>query len=134
MRIGRHHIREICIYTTLTLGGLVVDLGVANLLIYLLACPLVISGICGLLAGTITNYFIHLKITFKKHHLEASWKGFGKYLQTCLVGAAVRIGCLGLFSLFSSLSPQISLIIATGLSFTVNYVLSRFYVFQPHGK
>ena len=130
MRINHNHVREVSIYTILTLGGLIVDLGVANFLIYLLSYPLLISGICGLLVGTITNYFIHLKITFKKNQLTASWKGFGKYLQTCLIGAFVRVGCLALFNSFSGTSPLISLIVATGLSFGVNYMLSRFYVFR----
>jgi putative flippase GtrA len=134
MRIIRSHMREIFIYTAMTLGGLVVDLGVANLFAYLFAWPLVISGIFGLIAGTITNYFIHLNITFKSRNLNHSWKGFWKYVQTCLLGAGVRVGILGLFSLFSNIAPLVALIIATGLSFTVNYLLSRFYVFQSPDK
>lgn len=132
MGLNRTHVKELCVYTVLTLGGLVVDLGVANILVYLFAFPLVLSGIFGLLAGTVTNYFIHLKVTFKDRNLTASWKGFWKYLQTCLVGAAVRVAILSVFSLFTSVAPMIALIIATGLSFAVNYILSRFYVFKPH--
>lgn len=134
MRITSDHIKEICVYTVLTLGGLVVDLGVANLLVYFFAWPLVLSGIFGLIAGTITNYFIHLNITFKKRNLTRSWKGFWKYVQTCLLGAGVRVAILGLFSLFPDIAPLIALIIATGISFTVNYLLSRFFVFQSSDK
>lgn len=132
MGITRTHVKEILLYTALTLGGLIVDLGMANMLVYLFAIPLVVSGAFGLLVGTITNYFIHLKITFKDHGLPASWTGFAKYLQTCLIGAAVRIGALMIFSLFSAIESITSLIIATGISFSVNYLLSKFYVFRPH--
>lgn len=134
MRLTRDHLKEISVYTVLTLGGMAVDLGLANLLIYFFAVKLVIAGICGLIAGTITNYFIHLHITFKNRNLTPSWKGFGKYAQTCLVGAGVRIAALTLFSHFAEIPPIIALIIATGLSFTVNYILSRFYVFRSPDK
>lgn len=132
MPIKRHHIKEICIYTFLTFGGLLVDLGVSTLLVYLLALPLVLSGAFGLLAGAITNYFIHLNVTFKDRNLKPTWKAFFKYLQTCLIGAGIRLMALTFLSLFSGFSSFTSLIIATSISFTVNYLLSRFYVFRPH--
>lgn len=133
MRITRAHITEISIYTALTLAGVAIDLGVANALVYLLAWPLIVAGIFGLIAGTITNYFIHLKVTFKNRNLTSSWKSFGKYVQTCLIGASVRLGALAILG-FSLLSPLTCLIIATALSFSVNYALSRFYTFKPSNK
>ncbi len=124
------HVREIIIYTAMTFGGLFIDMGLSNLLVYVLHFPLLMAGACGLLAGAITNYFIHLKITFKHRNLSVSWHGLFKYLQTCAVGAAVRLILLTLLGWFSSFPSVISLTIATGLSFVVNYILSRFYVFQ----
>ncbi len=132
MPLNTTHVREILLYTILTLGGVIIDLGVANFLVYMMQCPLVLAGIFGLLAGTITNYFIHTNITFKNQNLAVSWRGFWKYVQTCLIGAGVRVGALALFNFFSSITPIISLVIATGLSFSVNYLLSRYYVFRPH--
>ena len=122
--------KEIVIYTIFTLCGLAVDFGLANLLVYFASLPLIVAGTCGLIAGTITNYFVHLKVTFRHKALSVSWTGFWKYVQTCLAGAAVRIVVLAVCSLFPSLAPFYALVIATGLSFITNYLLARFYAFR----
>jgi len=130
MRITPQHLKELSVYTVLTLGGVLVDLGTANLLVYALSIPLLISGACGLITGTITNYFIHLNITFKTKNIKSSWKFFFKYVQTCLLGAGVRLIILAILGLFSNFPSFYALIIATGASFAVNFILSKFFVFK----
>lgn len=126
----RLYAKDLLLYTGLTLGGLLVDLTVANTLIYLFSFHVMVGGAFGLLAGAITNYFIHITITFRHRFLSPSWKNFFKYLQTCLFGAGCRLFLLALFAAFSDLPSYLSLILATGLSFLVNYLLAKFYVFK----
>lgn len=130
LNIQPHHIKEIAYYTFLTFGGLIIDFGIANLSAYWLGIPLIIAGAIGLIAGTITNYFIHLNITFRARNIKASWSNFIKYVKTCLAGAATRLILLALFASLTNFSDFFSLLCATGCSFLVNYLLSRFYVFK----
>lgn len=130
MAISPAHLKEIVVYTGMTFAGLSVDMGLSILLVYGAGLPLLVSGICGLLAGAVTNYFIHLKVTFKHRALPASWSGLFKYLQTCAVGAIIRVVILAILGWFSNIPSLVSLGIATAFSFAANYILSRFYVFR----
>lgn len=132
MKITLAHIKEVTIYTAMTFGGLIVDMGTSTAFVYLFGWPLLVAGACGLLTGAVTNYFIHLKVTFKHRQLTASWQGLFRYLQTCLIGAVIRLAALTMLGWLTSLSSLFCIIIATGLSFAANYILSRFYVFRPN--
>ncbi|MBL8641689.1 MAG: GtrA family protein [Alphaproteobacteria bacterium] len=127
---ANEYLKSVSIYIAVTFGALFMDFGVANLFVYVFNFPLVISGAFGLFAGTITNYFIHLHITFKDRLLSASWNGLWKYIKTCLIGAGIRVFILAILAIFSNMASITSLIIATGVSLTINYLLSRFYVFR----
>jgi len=133
MRILQPNYLEILKYGSLTFGGLAIDIATSILLVYFVHFPIIVAGAFGLLMGAAANYFIHLKITFKDRLLATSWKGYFKYLQTCMIGAAFRLFTLGILSLFTNFSSFLSIIIAIGLSFIVNYLLSKYYVFKPLG-
>lgn len=124
------NIKTVIRYTTPTIAPLIADIGISNLLAYALNLPLLIAGVGGLLATAITNYFFFLKVTFKDRALSASWNSLIKYLKTYLIAIVTRILALTALGWFSGFSSFVSLLIATGLSFGVNYALSRFYVFR----
>jgi putative flippase GtrA len=134
MRLNKQLIREFTAYTSVTAIGMALDLGVAFMLINLFSVSAVAAGTAGLIIGTIVNYLAHTKVTFAQEHLKPSWLGLFKYAQTCAVGAITRIAVLFILTALSSLNENLVLIIAVGASFSVNYLLSRHYVFRNHQK
>lgn len=120
---------EVLKYAALNSVGLLIDIIVSMSLVYLFHLSLVIAGFFGLLTVSVTNYFFHLKVTFRSLNLKPSWKGQFKYMQSCAAGAIARLLTLGFFSLFPLFPEYISILIAIGVSFIVNYLLSKHYVF-----
>lgn len=133
MKMNLFHIvppRKIAHYFFFAFGGLLLDITVSNILVYGAGFPLILAGLCGLLAAALAAYFTTLTITFREKGLVASWISFYKYLQTFFVGIGVRMLSLALLGWLTSLPSFLSFLLAIGLSMGVMRLLSRFYVFR----
>jgi len=109
-------------------AGLCVDLGTAWTLRTAFRLSLPLAAFLGFCAGAAFNYLLHERWTFGTR--AASARRGSLYLLALLATVATRVGAVALLE--RSALPDIAvLILATGVSFVVNYLLSRHLVFRP---
>lgn len=114
--------------------GLGLDLSVAWALATFAGVPLPAAAFCGFAAGAVLNYGLHEVWTFASKDRKPSAKRGGLYLLT--LGAVVGVRVATVAALEATLFPAkdqalIVLVLATGVSFVVNYLLSKYVVFRP---
>lgn len=107
-------------------AGLGVDLGTAWLLRPFMPLPL--AAFFGFCVGAAFNYLLHERWTFGTR--AASAKRGSLYLLALLATLGTRVGSVAILDR-TALPDLAVLILATGVSFVVNYLLSRFLVFRP---
>ncbi len=118
-------------------GGLIVDISVAWLLIDRSDFADIPAAALGLFAGMIFNYFLHLKWTFREVQRRPSLKHFVRFAVGVAVTLVVRAGVLMVIQAAnwqSLLAPPVRLGIAAALSFFLSYAISRYLVFGPAGE
>ena len=109
-------------------AGLCVDLATAWTLRTAFDLGLPLAAFLGFCAGAAFNYLLHERWTFGTR--AASARRGSLYLLALLATVATRVGAVALLE--RSALPDIAvLILATGVSFVVNYLLSRHLVFRP---
>ena len=109
-------------------AGLCVDLATAWTLRTAFGLGLPLAAFLGFCAGAAFNYLLHERWTFGTR--AASARRGSLYLLALLATVATRVGAVALLE--RSALPDIAvLILATGVSFVVNYLLSRHLVFRP---
>ncbi|MDP2258242.1 MAG: GtrA family protein [Caulobacter sp.] len=113
--------------------GLCVDLAVAWSLASLLPVPLPIAALGGFLAGAALNYGLHEVWTFASRDRRPSVGRGGLYLLALGITLGVRVASVAALETFVFPAPEqalAALVMATGLSFVVNYLLSKYVVFR----
>lgn len=116
-----------------SLAGLTVDVGVAWALASISGVPLVFAVVVGFVAGATVNYFLHEFWTFKAMTSKVSAFRGASYLAVVMLTLAARLAIIALIDssgLVATLHKLPTLLIATGFSFFVNYVLSKYFVFK----
>jgi putative flippase GtrA len=112
-------------------AGLAVDLGTGWTLANFAGVPLKIAALAGFCVGAAFNYLLHERWTFRTG--TASARRGSLYLAALLATLATRIGAVAVLERLVAPGPAGSaavLVLATGVSFVVNYLLSRFLVFR----
>jgi putative flippase GtrA len=112
------------------LGGLAVDLGLTLILVQATGLSLWQAAACGFIAGAIVNYVLHEFWTFKEGEQRVSPTRIGLYIGVLATTFGARIGAVALLSTIIS-APLPILVVALGISFLINYILSRGIVFRP---
>lgn len=113
--------------------GLCVDLAVAWSLARWLGVPLPAAAFGGFLAGAALNYGLHEAWTFAAKDRRPSVRRGGLYLLALGVTLGVRVATVALLEALVFRTPDqalAALVAATGLSFVVNYLLSKYVVFR----
>lgn len=117
-------------FGVVSVAGLAVDLTAAWSLAAFAALPLPLAGFIGFCLGALVNYLLHERWTFGTR--DASARNATLYGLALGVTLATRVGMIAAFeAILPSPSRLLVLVLATGVSFIVNYLLSRFLVFQP---
>lgn len=113
-------------------AGLGIDLATAWTLATYAGLALTVAAFCGFCTGAAFNYLLHERWTFGTRTVSA--KRGSLYLMALLATLATRVGAVALLEASALPGPANRLpvlILATGFSFVVNYLLSRFLVFRP---
>jgi len=113
--------------------GLAVDLGVAWGLSVGAGVALPLAALCGFSGGAVVNYALHRSWTFRGA-TDASLCGGLLYGATLGATLLVRIGIVALLARFVFTRPgleMVTFVLATGFSFSVNYLLSKHVFFRP---
>ena len=126
--IGRVFSSSLVRFAVVAVAGLGIDLGTAWTLRTGLDFSLPLAAFFGFCAGAAFNYWLHERWTFGTR--AASAKRGSLYLIALLVTVASRVGTVALVEP-TGLPDMVVLIVATGVSFIVNFVLSRYVVFRP---
>lgn len=128
MRLSGDFIR----FGVVSVLGLCVDLAGAWTLARWLPLPAAALG--GFLVGAALNYGLHEAWTFASKDRRPSVRRGGLYLLTLGITLGVRVASVAALEAFVFPAPDqalAALVMATGLSFVVNYLLSKYVVFRP---
>ncbi|MDP1617891.1 GtrA family protein [Phenylobacterium sp.] len=115
-------------------AGLVVDLAVASALAAGAGLPLPLAAACGFCAGAAFNYVVNLRWTFAAARPSGGVRriaAYGLTLAATLLTRVVMVALLEPLAGEGALAALGVLIAATGVSFVVNYGLSKRFVFVP---
>lgn len=112
--------------------GLIIDTGIAWILFHEYSVPLTLSSVCGFLIAAAANYIMHELWTFKNNQSTMSFNRALAYIGALILTLLIRIVVVHITQIF--LFPDrfalLILIIAAGISFVVNFVASKFFVFK----
>lgn len=114
--------------------GLVVDLAVASALAAGAGLALPLAAACGFCAGTVFNYVANLYWTFAAARPSGGARRIFAYVLTLAATLLTRVAMVALLEPLAgqgALGALGVLIAATGVSFLVNYGLSKRFVFIP---
>ena len=107
--------------------GVIVDIAIAYSAIIMLGAPIHIAATISFFVATFVNYVAHQKWTFRSGLENLSVKRIFQYAIVSVVTLSVRVTSILLLSLWSSDRYVIAILVAAaGVSFLVNYTLSRF--------
>lgn len=115
-------------FFAVTVLGVVIDLAIAFALNRWLGIPLWLAAAIGFTLAASFNYVIHQTWSFRSGPL--SLKRAGLYAAVALVTLGVRVGIVAqLERLVPGAWPLAILVCGAGVSFVVNFILSKFIVF-----
>ena len=122
---------EVLRFAIVTVAGLIVDLGTAMLAAEVIGLSLPAGAAMGFFAGALFNYVCHELWTFRVRGGGLSARRAGLYLVSMRVVLGARMGVAIALSPLAvgRLSTLGVLIAAAGVSFIVNYLLSRLVVY-----
>ncbi len=120
--------------------GLGVDLGLAWTLAVVFFVPLTIAAVCGFLIGALFNYVLHESWTFKMNAIEVASKRFIRYLVSLGITLGFRVGAVAVLGIVigdlfgHGRREAVVLFLATGVSFVVNFIGSKYFVFVDRDR
>ncbi len=120
-------------FTAVAVAGLIVDISLAWVLSAVLGLDLVLAAAAGFFAGAALNYLLHEFWTFRHGEHQLSLRRILRYGGALGATLATRLAVVyGLSQVLNAAQNQlVILLLATVLSFVVNYLLSKLFVFRP---
>lgn len=113
--------------------GLALDLSLAWTLATIGGVPLPAAATAGFLAGAVSNYVLHARWTFGSADRKLTAALGGRYalsLAATLAARVVSVAALERLTPPGADSNLLVLMSATGVSFLVNFLLSKYLVFR----
>ncbi|MBE1283553.1 MAG: GtrA family protein [Rhodobacteraceae bacterium] len=123
---------ELVRFAVVALAGLVVDIAVAWSLAVPFGFDLVLAATIGFSCGAAVNYVLHEVWTFQQGARQVSAFRAARYLGALGVTLVARLTAVAVLSWLLKAEGQelVILIGATGVSFFVNYAVSKLFVFR----
>lgn len=122
---------EVARFFAVAVAGLIVDLAVAWSAARLLGLPLWLAAGLGFVSAAAMNYVLHELWTFRAGMQRLSSARATRYGRALAATLAVRVGTVALLSWIFENSYALPVLVAgAGVSFGVNYGLSKYFVFQ----
>lgn len=123
--------RQVVRFGLVSLAGLTVDMAAAWAVLRGLDAPLPLAALAGFLCGALFNYALHEGWTFAT--ATPSLRRGALYGAVLGATLATRVGTVAALDRLAGHAPALAmpiLLVAVGVSFTVNYTLSRTVVFR----
>lgn len=112
-------------------SGVALDLAVAFALAHYLGVPLWAAAVCGFALAALANYAAHEYWTFRSHASRLSWLRAAQYIATSAATLVTRLAVILLLTRWLPAdSSLLILVLAAGVSFFVNFLLSKFLIFS----
>ena len=121
-------------FTTVAVLGVAVDIAIAYSLAQFFAVPLWVAAVFGFFVAALANYTAHELWTFRSTASRFSLKRASQYVVASAATLAVRLAVILLLGRWIAADYNlVVLIVATIVSFTLNFILSKCFVFyrQP---
>ncbi|WP_136637808.1 GtrA family protein [Pseudooceanicola onchidii] len=121
---------ELIRFFIVSLVGVLIDIGIAWFLSVTLALPLWFCAAIGFTLAAVSNYALHESWTFRQQNAKLSGRRGVQYFGAALTTLLMRLAVVA--ALERTLGPDWSLailIVGAGVSFFVNFALSKFLVF-----
>jgi putative flippase GtrA len=135
LRAGLAAAPEVVRFGLVAVIGLVVDIAVGGAAALWLDVPLVLAAAFGFASGACINYALHELWTFRSGARRLSFRRALKYAVTLGITLAVRLAAVVVLENVLGAGRELMvLILATGVSFGMNYVTSKFVVFRAAGE
>ncbi|WP_017665050.1 GtrA family protein [Porphyrobacter sp. AAP82] len=124
---------ELVRFFAVTVLGVILDLAIAFALHRWAGVPLWLAAASGFAVAALANYVIHQTWSFRNGAL--SLRRAGLYAGVALATLGVRVGIVALLDrALPGAWPLAILVAGAGVSFSVNFVLSKRIVFAPRGE
>ena len=125
--------KELTRFFLVSVSGVVVDIALAYAIATLLGTPLWTAAALGFLVAAFGNYFLHELWTFRCKTSQLSTKRAVYYVMTSSVTLSSRLMVVaGLSAWFSSDYTLVILIGGAAVSFFVNFIISKYFVFSRY--
>jgi putative flippase GtrA len=127
---------ELLRFFTVTVLGVILDLAIAYTLAQGLGVPLWLAATIGFAVAASVNYVVHQTWSFQHGSRRLSLRRAVKYAGTALLTLIARIAAVA--ALERALGDELVLVIligGAGVSFLVNFTLSKYFVFtEPQAR
>lgn len=116
-------------YLAVTVSGLVIDLTIARGVATVLALP--VAAAVGLSIAAVYSYIMHEFWTFRAQDSRVSTRRVAAYAANVVLVGVIRVGIIALIDLLFSgkFGKLATLIVAAGISFVANYVISKKFIY-----
>lgn len=124
--------QDILRFTVVALAGLAIDVSVAWVLSTSIGINLLLAATAGFLFGAIFNYLLHEFWTFRRSERGLSCPRILRYSAALGVCMIIRLAMVYILMKIMPVeqSELVILVLATIMSFLVNYLLSKRFVFN----
>ncbi len=117
-------------FTAVAVLGVTLDIAIAYSLAQFFAVPLWAAAAIGFFAAAIANYTAHELWTFRSKTSKFSLKRASQYILASAATLTVRLSVIVMLGQWLGADYNLLvLVVATGVSFTLNFILSKFFVF-----
>lgn len=119
-------------FAAVTVVGLIIDISIAWALSEMLLFNLVFAAAAGFATGAAFNFLLHELWTFRRAERQLSARRMLRYCGALGATLTTRLGVVYGLSQILGAGPSnlVVLLLATVLSFSVNYLVSKLFVFQ----
>lgn len=124
--------REFLRFASVAVAGLAVDISLAWGLSAVAGFSLILGSATGFVAGATFNYLMHEFWTFPRSERKLSCTRMLRYVAVLVATLTTRLAAVYALSqiLQAMQSELVILLLATILSFSVNYLASKYFVFK----
>ena len=122
---------ELVRFFLVSVAGVLIDISIAYAVAMILETPLVIAAAVGFVIAAGSNYILHEVWTFQGRTQRLSRLRALKYLVVSLFTLLCRLAVVASLSIWIDRDHTLSILIgAAAVSFFVNYVISKFFLFS----
>jgi putative flippase GtrA len=125
---------EACKYTVSSAIALAVDFGLMVLLVEVFSWAYAAAATASFLIGNFVNYGISATWAFQERKFKRRSVELLYFTGIGVAGAALNTGLIFLFTEDIGTNYMVSKCLATGITFTFNFVLRRFIIFRAPAR